>query len=223
MNLTAPILTALVAILGFSSVAHAQANPTVPRVRQGFYLRATGGPGFAGFSGDGPTRSASLYGMGDAQSLSIGGSLAPGLVLAGTLQSTSTRTTFRGGPFRAATLTVDGASSSASHEAFASFTQLGVLLDWYPVPTAGWHAGLSGGLGAVGVISSADNSTLVGISPAGTLFGGYDWRIGGDWSLGLELVASGAGAASLKRSSGDDTGYRLTPVSVSVQASILYF
>jgi hypothetical protein len=193
-------------------------------MRDGFYLRATSGPAVLSLAGEGPTRSASMLALGSAGSFSIGGSIARGLVLAGTAQTATVQTTFKGGPFRSATIAVDGSNIAASHQALATFTELGVLLDWYPNPAAGWHAGLSGGLGAIVIVNRADDSTLIGLSPAGTVFGGYDWAIGRDWSLGLSLVASGAGAASMKHGSGgSDAGYQLTPLSVSVQASILYF
>jgi hypothetical protein len=161
---------------------------------------------------------------GTAGGFAIGGSIVRGLVLAGTAQGATTQATFKGGPFRNATIAVDGNNIGASHEAMASFGELGLLLDWYPDPAAGWHAGLSGGLGAVVIVNNADDSSLVGVSPAGSVFGGYDWAIGRSWSLGLSLALSGAGTATMKHASGgDDAGYRLTPVSASVQASILYF
>jgi hypothetical protein len=154
----------------------------------------------------------------------MGGSIGRGLVLAGTLQASTLQATFKGGPFRNATLDVDGSNIAASHSAYGSFTELGLLIDWYPNISAGWHVGASAGLGVIGIVNNADDSTLIGVSPAGTLFGGYDFALGRDWSLGLSLVASGASAASMKHASnGDDANYRLTPVSVGLQASLLYF
>lgn len=156
--------------------------------------------------------------------LALGGSIARGLVLAGTVSGATTQATFSGGPFRDAKITVDGSELSASHKAEASFAELGLLIDWYPNPAAGWHAGLSAGLGVLGIKNDADDSTLFGVSPAGSLFGGYDWAIARSWSLGLSLAIAGAGKATMKHSSGgDDAGYQLTPFSASVQASLLYF
>jgi hypothetical protein len=146
------------------------------------------------------------------------------LVLAGTVFGSTTHATFNGGPFRDAKITLNGSELNASHQADASFAQLGLLIDWYPNPAAGWHAGLSAGLGALVVTSHADDSSLVGVSPAGTLFAGYDWPIAKNWSLGLSLTVAGAGAATMKHSSGgEDAGYRLTPFSAGAQISLLYF
>ena len=198
--------------------------PTQARLREGFYLRIIGGPAGLLLTGDGPGRSASIAGGGWAQGFSIGGSVARGLVLAGTVQSATVEASFKGGPFRSATLNTDGGQIAASHLALASFTELGLLVDWYPDPRAGFHAGVSGGLGVISITNRADDSKLYGVSPAGTLFGGYDWALGRDWSIGMSLVASGASAASIRHSSnGNTAGYQLTPLSLSVQASILDF
>ena len=195
-----------------------------PRTRDGFYLRLSSGPSFLSLSGDGPTRSASIAALGSGGSISIGGSIARGVVLAGTVQTVTGQGTFHDGPFRSATISVDGSNIDASHRAIATFNELGALIDWYPNSAAGWHAGLSAGFGVIAIVNSADNSSLYGVSPAGTLFGGYDWAIGRDWSLGLSLQASGAGAAAMKHSPDrTDAGYRLTPASIGIQASVLYF
>jgi hypothetical protein len=196
----------------------------LPRERNGFYLRLTSGPGFLSLRGNGPAATASMASSGSMGGFTIGGSIARGLVLAGTVSGATAQGTFKGGPFRNATIAVDGSNISASHKAEASFGEIGLLIDWYPNPAAGWHAGLSGGLGAVVIKNDADDSSLVGVSPAGSIFGGYDWAIARSWSLGLSLTVSGASAASMKQASGGgDAGYQLTPVSASVQASLLYF
>jgi len=182
------------------------------------------GPGFLSLRGNGPAGTASLASSGSMGGLTLGGSIARGLVLAGTVSGATTQATFNGGPFRDAKITLNGSELNASHKAEASFAELGVLIDWYPNPAAGWHAGLSAGLGALVITNNADDSSLVGVSPAGTLFGGYDWSIGRSWSLGLSLALAGAGKATMKHSSGgEDAGYQLTPFSASVQASLLYF
>jgi hypothetical protein len=205
-------------------LAQASAARAEPRLRDGFYLRVTGGPAGLLLTGDGPGRSASIADGGWAQGFSIGGSVAHGLVLAGTAQSASVEAPFKGGPFRNATLSSDGGQTSASHLALASFTELGLLVDFYPDPRAGFHAGVSAGLGLLSITNRADNSKLYGVSPAGALFGGYDWALGRDWSIGMSIVASGASAASIKHvSNGNSAGYQLTPLSLSAQASILYF
>ena len=148
----------------------------------------------------------------------------PGLVLAGTLEGVGLRSEFKGGPLADATITSGGKTRSASHDAEGGFGMIGLLVDWYPKPAGGWHAGGSAGLGAIGLTNVADDSDLGGVNFSGSLFGGYDWSLGRDWALGLQLTASGGTTTKLREDSGDhDTGYRLTPVSVGVQASVLYF
>jgi hypothetical protein len=198
------------------------------RVHQGFYLRFTSGPSFLTLRGHGPSgASASLTDSGAGGSIAIGGAIMPGLVLAGTLQGTAFNADFKGGPFADATVTANGKTVPASHDASGGFGMLGVLVDWYPQPTGNWHAGFSTGVGAVALTNSADGSNLTGVNFAGSVFGGYDWSLGRNWSLGLQLVASGGTRAKMKEDfdSDDaiDTGYRLTPFSLGVQASLLYF
>ncbi len=104
---------------------------------------------------------------------------------------------------------------------------VGVLVDWYPKPTGNWHAGFSTGVGGIGLTNSADDSALGGVNFAGTVFGGYDWPLGRNWALGLQLTASGATSTKLREDfdshDSHDSGYRLTPFSIGVQASVLYF
>jgi len=175
-------------------------------------------------AGTGPKGDASLSGLGSTSLIAIGGSISRGLVVAGTIQASAISTTFNGGPFVGETVTSNGTSLTASPKADASASLLGVLVDWYPDPSDGWHVGLSAGLGATSVKNHADDSTMTGTSAAGSLFAGYDWSIGPSWSLGLALVASGGTSATLKTSSDQsDTGYRLKSRSVGISASFLYF
>jgi hypothetical protein len=156
--------------------------------RNGFYLRVGSGIGSVNMSGSGPKGDASFSGLGSHSLLAIGGGIARGLVLAGTVQASSISTTFDGGPFVGETVTSNGKSLTASSKADASASLLGLLVDWYPDPSDGWHVGLSAGLGVTSVKNHADDSTLSGTSAAGSIFGGYDWAIGPQWSIGLALV-----------------------------------
>ena len=195
------------------------------KVHEGFYLRFGGGPSFLTLRGHEPSGSpASL--TGDAQSgfITVGGAIVPGLVLAGTLQGVGFKSEFKGGPLSNATVTSDGRTRSASHDAEGGFGLLALLVDWYPKPTGGWHAGGMAGVGAIGLTNVADSSNLGGANFGGGVFGGYDWSLGRDWSLGLQLTASGGTKTKLREDSSEhDTGYRLTPLSFGVQASVLYF
>ena len=230
----APVFSAALAL---SSLAHAEpppanaaavsadySTPQPSRVHQGFYLRLGSGPSVVSLNGHGPLGSASLAGGGQSGFLTIGGALVPGLVLAGTLQGTALSADFKGGPFVDATVTSNGVTHGASHKADAGIGMIGVLLDWYPRPRGGWHAGVATGIGALGLTNLADDSSLGGVNLGGSVFGGYDWALGRDWALGLQLTASGATQTKLREDPGaHDTGYRLTPVSLGVQASLLYF
>jgi hypothetical protein len=73
------------------------------------------------------------------------------------------------------------------------------------------------------VTTLADNTAMVGLGFGASVFGGYDWWIGRDWSLGLMLVAAGANRISLSDSNRNDTGYRLMPLSIGVATSVLYY
>jgi hypothetical protein len=110
---------------------------------------------------------------------------------------------------------------------------LGVFVDWYPVPTDGWHVGSQLGLGVTGVTDSLmRNSSAPEL--AGSIFGGYDWWIGPQWSLGVLMSLStassgtmtcaqqGSGACGQAASSGDQTGYSFTPLAFGLEASLLW-
>ena len=145
-------------------------------------------------------------------------------MLAGTLQGVGLEANFKGGPLADATITVDGSTRPASRKATGGFGMVGMLMDWYPKPRGGWHTGLAAGVGAVALDNKADGSDMGGINLSGSVFGGYDWALTRDWSLGLQLMASGATRTKMRDEDGDrDTGYRLTPLSIGVQASVLYF
>ena len=180
-------------------------------------------------NGHGPYGSASLTNAGYGGMIAIGGAVAPGLVLAGTIQGSVFDAKFKGGPFENGTVSARGKTSTASDRSTAGFGMLGVLVDWYPEPTGGWHVGGSTGLGAIVLTNGADDRDFAGVNFAGSVFGGYDWALGRKWSLGLQLVASGATRTKLMeedpsdKNDTRDTGYRLTPFSVGVQASLLYF
>jgi len=202
---------------------------TRPGLHQGFYLRLSSGPSFMTLNGHGPYGSASLTGAGYGGMIAIGGAVAPGLVLAGTIQGSAFNAEFNGGPFENATVNSKGKTYKASDRATGGFGMLGVLVDWYPQPSGGWHVGGSTGVGAIVLTNSADERDFGGVNFAGSVFGGYDWALGRKWSLGLQLVVSGATRTTLmeedhtEEHETHDTGYRLTPFSVGVQASVLYF
>jgi hypothetical protein len=192
--------------------------------RDGFYLRFVQGTGYAKFHGTGPRGTLSGSGLGSHSTVAIGGGLARGLALAGTIQSTMIEANLDGGPFTNATITTDGGGSAvASGKAKMTQGQIGAMVDWYPYPLDGFHAGLSAGVGMMSLSHNADGSTLGGTATSGSLFVGYDFAISRTWEIGLGLVASGVTSASLKTSSGDDTAYKLNGYSIELGASLLYF
>jgi hypothetical protein len=192
--------------------------------REGFYLRLAYGPGIATFRGQGPNGAASISGLSSSTTIAIGGSLTRGLVLAGTLQSTQTTARFNGGPFAAASITNDGSTLSATNRASASLSEIGAIVDWYPMPRYGLHSGLMAGLAMVSVTNLADNSSLRGAKLAASVFIGYDWSISRYWAMGLELLGSGGPKASLRAGrSRVDSGYELAPMALGIAATIVYF
>jgi hypothetical protein len=191
--------------------------------RTGFYLRFIEGTGYAKFSGTGPQGSVSASGLGSHSTIAIGGGVARGLAIAGTIQSTMTEATFAGGPFTKATLTTDSGTAVASAKAKLTQAQVGALVDWYPRLQSGFHGGLSAGLGAISLINDADDSKLAGTAVSGSLFLGYDAAISRSWALGLAAVMSGATSASMKDSNGNDSGYKLSAFSIQLGASLLFF
>jgi hypothetical protein len=226
---TTPVAATSVASTTPADAPASKLTLTRPGLHQGFYLRLTSGPSFMTLNGHGPYGSASLTGAGYGGMIAIGGAVAPGFVLAGTIQGSAFNAEFNGGPFENATVTANGKTHKASDRATGGFGMLGVLVDWYPEPSGGWHLGGSTGVGAIVLTNSADERDLGGVNLAGSVFGGYDWALGRKWSLGLQLVVSGATRTKMmeedpaEKNDTRDTGYRLTPFSVGVQASVLYF
>jgi hypothetical protein len=115
---------------------------------------------------------------------------------------------------------VDAPQSGGPGKVDASHVNIGVLVDWFPNPSAGWHVG--GTLGFGGARVSDDNISWFGAAAVGGVFGGYDTWIGPDWSLGFSLAASGSPTASLKDSKGNDVGYRLSSGSIALIGTLLY-
>jgi len=168
----------------------------------GFYLRIGLGAGYAAFSGEGPSGHSSVTDSAFGLFLGLGGTILPGLVLGAALTSATTnRSTLKGAPAQGPT------------QVDATQIVLGFLLDWYPNPTGGWHAGALLGLG--GPTLSNDSIDWSGAVVAGSVFGGYDWWIGPQWSLGASLAVSVTPSTTLE-DSGRDTGLQLGSSSIMV-------
>jgi hypothetical protein len=135
--------------------------------------------------------------------LAIGGTPGEGLVVAGVIRGVTARGRFHGGP-------------QPERDATGTNGQLGVLVDWYPNPTSGWHVGALAGVGAI-TITDSDVRDSNGFGFGGSLFGGYDFWIGPQWSLGLQAVFSATSSATMKNSDNDDTGYKFSALSAGLE------
>jgi hypothetical protein len=179
----------------------------------GFYLRLSGGPSYLAFSGSGPIGDASVHDAAGSSLLAIGGTVAPGLALAGAFQFASVRNDFKG--------VEDPTTGRAYRDAKAtvSFGTIGVLADWFPDPTKGWHLGGMIGLTGLSVVD-ADIPDARGNAVSGTIFGGYDWWIGPQWSLGLMAVLSGTSSATMEDDDGNDLGYKFNALSAGLSYAL---
>jgi hypothetical protein len=179
----------------------------------GFYLRLSGGLSYLAFSGSGPIGDASVSDAGAGSLIAIGGTISRGLVLAGAVQVASVRNDFKG---------VEDPSTGRAYrdaKATVSANTIGVLADWYPEPTGGWHVGGMIGLSAL-LLREADIADAQGNAVSGTVFGGYDWWIGPQWSLGLMAVVSGTTSASMEDDDGNDLGYKFNALSAGLSYAL---
>lgn len=171
------------------------ARADAPRTRDGLYLGlglglsaismhreghlSTGG-GPAAYTGD-----SSISGGGGAFDVTVGGTLRPGLVLAGTLvyQSVSD-----------ARLHAESSGADVDLEGPLHYALLGATLKWFPHPNGGLHLG--GTLGVAGAWAKSPPphfaENLGGAGGALGLDAGYLWWIADQWSLGVSARLSGA-------------------------------
>lgn len=149
-----------------------------------------------------------MKGLGTGGMLALGGTPLPGLVIAGTLSSDMVRGKFKGRP-----------QDQDEEDASVARAMLGALVDWYPLPNDGWHVGAA--LGFAGItLSDAALSDSVGASFSAKLFGGYDWWIGPQWSLGVAAILGATPSASLVDRDGDKNGYRFYTLSAGLAWSL---
>jgi hypothetical protein len=106
--------------------------------------------------------------------------------------------------------------------AHATSVLLGVLADWFPAATGGWHVGGAFGLGGAGVTDDA-NRAIGGVSVGGEVFGGYQWWLGPSWSLGISGLMTIAPRLNMTDSNANDTGYHMVPLSAGLQGLLLYY
>ena len=90
-------------------------------------MRVVSGPAFVSLAGDGPRGHVSLSGLDSVATITLGGSVARGVVLAGTLQAASLTAKFKGGPFVGESVTSNGQTLAASSKAMADVSELGLV------------------------------------------------------------------------------------------------
>jgi hypothetical protein len=173
----------------------------------GFYLRVSSGIALVALGGTGPTGDASIGGAGSSGGLAIGGTPSRGFVVGGAINGGSI------GPNNAKGLPAEVTGGSTG--------ELAAFADWFPNEHRGWHVGGMLGVGFVS-ITQLHTSTWNGGSLAGNLFGGYDFWLGPEWSLGVQADLGLTGRAKLQDDNQNDTGYRLGGFVGGLEATLLY-
>jgi len=186
-------------------------------------LRLSLGPAYLTSTGDGPAGRTSLNGGGFGLAVAIGGAVARGLALAGYFRIDGAGGTWNGYANASSGITGPAAVSATSISGTGILGQFGILADFYPVATSGWHAGGSLAVSLWTIGPSDSTQSITGTSTGGSLFGGYDWRIGGKWSLGMMAVLGTMGRSSLQDNNQNDTGYSMTPLFFAFEGSVLFF
>lgn len=128
---------------------------------------------------------ATYQGWGPAYELLIGGTIASGWVLGGG---------FVGQDIQDPSLSLSsGSTAELSGDLSGSLGvgALGPFVDWYPNDRGGLHFGTMVGFAILG-LSNGSGKSSSGI--AGSLWGGHDFWIGEQWSLGSELRVVGVSA-----------------------------
>jgi hypothetical protein len=152
-----------------------------------------------------------MSGLSSSEMVAIGGTPGRGFVVAGTIAGdTLTNPSFSGSP------------ANAQHGWSAGGARLGGLVDWFPNDRRGGHVGAILALGATSLTNDAAGITWGGVGFGAEVFGGYDFWIGPDWSLGIQGGLSFSPNAPLKDSGGNDSGYSFGTFAFAVQGSLLY-
>lgn len=183
--------------------ARAQAPVAVSEVRSddgtwrhhdGFYLRLGIGIGFGRVNSTGEFGErgsdalvdfdAQYSGIGAAYELLIGGTPGSGVVVGGgfvgqDISDPKVESGFVG----------LSNASSASSDGSLGLLLLGPFIDWFPAPKGGFHVGAMLGIATIGLSSSQTDDDLSD-GFGGSLWTGYDFWIGEQWSLGSELRAA---------------------------------
>jgi hypothetical protein len=217
---------ALGAVLVVSRVSSAEPSPAGPEhapPENGFYLRLSLGAGLLDLdrttsrSGPGPSYlylgdDSTIRGLAAATELSVGATVAPGLVVAGTWLGLA-----RPG---ADIELIDG--TRAALEGSVSSFFLGPTVDLYPTRT-GVHFG--GGAGYLAYAGSAlEPPGSIGGAGAGVVLGaGYDFWLDAEWAVGIAargLLGQVGGTHASASVTGEE---RTTVLFAGVLASVLLY
>lgn len=215
MSLLAPALgaaqeqraTAALPRCDTSSAPSPCVQPEGAYTHDGVYFAATSGLGYLTFTGRGVRGDASISDMTGTSSLAVGGSPARGLAIGGGLRLASIRAEFHGSP------------NEAEGYATAEIWQLGPFVEWYPNPLLGWHVGATLTLGEL-VLTDSYLPDAAGTAAFATAYGGHNWWIGPEWSLGLRALASGSTRPSLVDGDGDASGYAFRALFAGVESAL---
>ena len=173
----------------------------------GFYFRLMNEAQYLAFLGEGRNGDASVKGLSSGGMIALGGTPVPGLVIGGMMSTATLRGSFNGRP------------SGSETNATVSRLMFGPFVDWFPDPNGGWHVGAS--LGFAGItLTDSSLDDAVGAAFSAKIFGGYDWWIGPQWSLGIGAAFTATPSTSLVVDDGDKSGYRFYTLSAGLGGTL---
>ncbi len=156
--------------------------PQGVRLHDSFYLRMGLGVGYGNVKSKGSAGGSDLEitfkGFGPVYELLLGGTPGGGFVIGGGFVGQDISN-----PEIEVTIDSGGSASGNAPDSALGVGVVGPFVDWFIDPTAGAHVGLLGGIGLIGVQDEKGDSAQ-GFGAA--LFGGYDFWVGDQWSLGPE-------------------------------------
>lgn len=159
----------------------ATVKPPGEHHHDGFFLRITAGVSYLRDAYEASSGSAlvdvngsgTVTGFGQAHELSIGGAVAPGLILAGAYAADIARTT---------KTQSDGTPANADN-AYVLAT-IGPMVDFYPNPGGGLHFELGVGFGVSSGVQPEGFDGGAGTGVGVFVGGGYEWWVAPQWGLG---------------------------------------
>jgi hypothetical protein len=169
-------------------------------IHDGFYTRAAIGLQATLLTG----RAASLDAVphtGVPMMLALGGTPAPGLVVAGAGRVGFTP------------------HAKDRPSPVSAFDEIGVLMDWFPNPRNGAHVGAIAGAGGLSLAGAKGVTSR--IAPSGTILLGYDGWVSEQGSLGA-FVALTAAPSTAVHVVAPGVSVDSAPLAISIEASFAY-